>query len=161
MRARPSRLRRCAPCRRFRSIDKCGNDPTRNQERRDRQAEIGKIVIEALNEAPEAVFEAEPVAKQPQRLQAADEDGDDAGLGRLGGELAAAGRITEALQEYNEVVRLNPRHAVARINLGVVLVRQNRIGEAIQQFETALALDPNNAAAKDYLAQVQRAGRRR
>jgi len=51
-------------------------------------------------------------------------------------------------------VRLNPRHAVARVNLGVMLVRQNRLDEAIQLFESALVLEPTNAAARSYLDQV-------
>jgi len=49
---------------------------------------------------------------------------------------------------------LNPRHAVSRINFGVMLVRQNRLDEAIQQFEVALQLDPKNAAAADYLRRI-------
>jgi tetratricopeptide (TPR) repeat protein len=73
----------------------------------------------------------------------------------LAGELAATGDVAESIKQYLEVVRLNPQHVVARINLGVMLVRQNRFGEAIQQFESALQLDPANAAAQDYLTQVR------
>ena len=72
----------------------------------------------------------------------------------LAGELAAVNDVAASIKEYQETVRLNPRHAVARVNLGVMLVRQNRMDEAIQQFEAALAIEPGNAAAKDYLRQV-------
>ena len=65
-----------------------------------------------------------------------------------------ANEVAESIREYQEAVRLNPNHAVARVNLGVMLVRQNRFDEALQQFELALRSDPNNAAAKDYLRQV-------
>ncbi len=73
----------------------------------------------------------------------------------LAGELAAAGDVAESIQQYAEVLRLNSRHVVSRINLGVMLVRQNRFDEAIQQFETALQLDPNSRDARDYLTQVR------
>jgi tetratricopeptide (TPR) repeat protein len=73
----------------------------------------------------------------------------------LAGELAAAGDAAESIKHYLEVVRLNPQHAVTRINLGVVLVRQNRLAEAVQQFEIALQLNPDSREAQDYLTQVR------
>jgi tetratricopeptide (TPR) repeat protein len=73
----------------------------------------------------------------------------------LAGELAAAGDVAESIKHYLEVVRLNPQHAVTRINLGVVLVRQNRLAEAVQQFEVALQLNPDSREARDYLTQVR------
>ena len=73
----------------------------------------------------------------------------------LAGELAAANEVADSIREYQETVRLNPQHAVAHVNLGVMLVRQNRTDEAIQQFEIALSVEPTNAAARDYLRQVR------
>lgn len=72
----------------------------------------------------------------------------------LAGELAVTGEVAESIKEYLTTVQLNPRHAITRVNLGVMLVRQNRFDEAVQQLEIALSLDPNNAAAKDYLRQI-------
>jgi tetratricopeptide (TPR) repeat protein len=63
--------------------------------------------------------------------------------------------VDASIQEYIEVLKINPGHAVSRVNLGVMLVRQNHLEEAIQQFEAALQLDPNYKEAQEYLAQVR------
>jgi tetratricopeptide (TPR) repeat protein len=73
----------------------------------------------------------------------------------LAGELAAKGEVAEAIKHYSEVLRINPRHAVSHVNLGVMWVRQNRLAEAMTCFETALMLDPNYREARDYLNQVR------
>lgn len=73
----------------------------------------------------------------------------------LAGELAAKGEVVESIKQYSEVLRMNPRHAVSHVNLGVMLVRQNRLAEAMTCFETALRLDPNYREAREYLNQVR------
>jgi cytochrome c-type biogenesis protein CcmH/NrfG len=55
-------------------------------------------------------------------------------------------------------LRINPRHAVSHVNLGVMLVRQNRLREAVLCFETAVQIDPNYREARDYLEQVRARG---
>ena len=56
------------------------------------------------------------------------------------------------------MLRINPRHAVSHVNLGVMLVRQNRMTEAVICFETALRIDPNYREAREYLEQVRARG---
>ena len=73
----------------------------------------------------------------------------------LAGELAAKGEVGESIKEYSAVLKINPRHAVSHVNLGVMLVRQNRLAEAMTRFETALRLDPNYREAREYLDQVR------
>ncbi len=73
----------------------------------------------------------------------------------LAGELAAKGEVGESIKEYSEVLRINPRHAVSHVNLGVMLVRQNRLTEAALCFETAVQIDPNYREAREYLEQVR------
>ncbi len=75
----------------------------------------------------------------------------------LGEELAFAGRTAEAIGEFEEVLRLKPRYAPARLNLGVALVRQRRWAEAQLEFEEVTRLQPENKAARDYLRQLQSA----
>jgi len=55
------------------------------------------------------------------------------------------------MREYSEVIRINPRHVVSRLNLGVLLIRFNRLDEAISSFKNALQIDPENQAAREYL----------
>jgi tetratricopeptide (TPR) repeat protein len=59
------------------------------------------------------------------------------------------------VREYQEVIRLNPRHATSHVNLGVMLARQNRIAEAIEHFEEALRIDPGYKEAGEYLAKTR------
>ena len=73
----------------------------------------------------------------------------------LAGELAVAGDVNGAIREYVEVLKLNPRHAVSHVNLGVMLARMNRLDEAIERFEAAVQLDPNYKEARDCLAQTR------
>ena len=67
----------------------------------------------------------------------------------------AAGQINDAIREYAEVLRVNPRHTVTHLNLGVLLVRQQRLPEAIARFEDAVRLEPGNRTAQDYLNQAR------
>ncbi len=62
---------------------------------------------------------------------------------------AKAGDPKAAIQLFESALQLNPNHAEAHNNLGVVLTTQpNRQQEAIGQFEQAVRLDPNNADAQ-------------
>ncbi len=61
----------------------------------------------------------------------------------LGNALARTGRIDEARDQYQEVLRIAPDYeATVRTNLGVIAAQQQNWTEAIRQFKEALALDP-------------------
>ncbi len=61
----------------------------------------------------------------------------------LGNALARTGRIDEARDQYQEVLRIAPDYeATVRTNLGVIAAQQENWTEAIRQFKEALTLDP-------------------
>ncbi len=77
----------------------------------------------------------------------------------LGTALLRVDRVTEALPELREAVRLAPAHAGAWYNLGVALARQGRSWEAREALRRTLALDPASADAHYVLgALLARAG---
>src|SRR5205085_1037323 len=63
----------------------------------------------------------------------------------LGLLLARQGRAAEALEQLNEVLRLNPDSADAHNNLGVILLRLGKAEESIPHFSTAIRLKPELA----------------
>jgi tetratricopeptide (TPR) repeat protein len=65
----------------------------------------------------------------------------------LGFALDRAGRLTEAIAEYQRALDRNPNHKDALNNLGVGLARQGRFPQAAAQFERLVAADPDNADA--------------
>ena len=65
----------------------------------------------------------------------------------LGAALADAGRMAEAIPEYDKALRLRPNFLNARDNLGSALISVGRVGEAIRQLEESLRQDPEDAQA--------------
>ena len=65
----------------------------------------------------------------------------------LGIALERAGRVQEAMVQYEQALRLNPNLAAAHYNLGVALARMGRVPEAVEHYEQALRLMPDLAAA--------------
>jgi tetratricopeptide (TPR) repeat protein len=59
---------------------------------------------------------------------------------KLGYDLAALGRVPEAVAHYEQALRLRPDYALAHLNLARALVRLDRYPEAIRHFEEALRL---------------------
>ncbi len=57
------------------------------------------------------------------------------------------GREAEALAQFAEAARLNPKLLEARLYLGIALLKQQKSSEARRQFEAVLQIDPNNARA--------------
>ncbi|HEV3272241.1 MAG TPA: tetratricopeptide repeat protein [Candidatus Methylacidiphilales bacterium] len=65
----------------------------------------------------------------------------------LGIFLERKGEISEAMEQYEEALRLKPDYAEAHNNLGIAFAQMGRIPEAIAQFEHALRLDSHDADA--------------
>jgi tetratricopeptide (TPR) repeat protein len=77
----------------------------------------------------------------------------------LGYELEAT-EIDEAVRAYREVLRLDPEHAEARVNLGRLLHEHGDVEAAARHYRQAMALRPNDAtAAYDLGVALQDLGR--
>jgi Flp pilus assembly protein TadD len=66
----------------------------------------------------------------------------------LGDALRASGNCSDAVAEYEAVIRLRPHHRDAHTNLGICLAQSNRLVEAEAAFRRALEVDP--AFARGY-----------
>ena len=65
----------------------------------------------------------------------------------LGNAFMMEGGVQDAIGQYEEVLRLNPRDPYVPANLANALVRTGRFEEAIGHYEQALRIDPNDAHA--------------
>jgi tetratricopeptide (TPR) repeat protein len=72
----------------------------------------------------------------------------------LGFTLDAAGKIDEAINQYEKALAINSDEADIHSGLGVALTQKNLTDEAIQQFQEALRLKPNDAQTHDDLGLV-------
>jgi tetratricopeptide (TPR) repeat protein len=70
--------------------------------------------------------------------------------------LARAAKPTEALAAFQQAVRLDPKNAEARLNLGKTQLTLAHMNEAIPELLEALRLDPGNTQAKRLLSQAYR-----
>jgi tetratricopeptide (TPR) repeat protein len=70
---------------------------------------------------------------------------------------SARGEHAQAVELYQELVKLKPRHLVARNNLGVALVRLGRQQEAEEHFRRAVGIQSTYAEAQFNLGAVLRA----
>ena len=69
--------------------------------------------------------------------------------GSLGHALAATGRQTEAIAEYQKALYLNPTDSIAHNDFGVALASLGRWTEAMKQYEAALRIRPAYMQAHD------------
>lgn len=65
------------------------------------------------------------------------------------------GRSETAAQEFQEILKLDPKKAEAHANLGVIAYQQRRYSEAAQAFSAALKLSPSLWDAKAFLGLAQ------
>jgi tetratricopeptide (TPR) repeat protein len=56
-------------------------------------------------------------------------------------------QLDQAIQDYNQAIRLNPRHADAFSNRGAAYVRKRDYHRAIQDYDEAIRLNPRHADA--------------
>jgi tetratricopeptide (TPR) repeat protein len=63
----------------------------------------------------------------------------------LGLVLTSEGRLTEAIDLFNQALRTNPQYGLGHYNLGCALQSQGRMEEAAQQFQLAIEWQPDLA----------------
>ena len=61
----------------------------------------------------------------------------------LGVAEARTGRVPEAMEQFEQALRINPNDAEAHNNLGNALMQTGRTREAMEQFETAVKINPD------------------
>ncbi len=61
----------------------------------------------------------------------------------MGLALAALARYDEAIQDYDEAIKLDPNYKEAFFNRGLALAVLEKFDEAIQDYDEAIKLDPN------------------
>lgn len=71
-----------------------------------------------------------------------------------GSELLKQGRVEEAIDLWNEALRLDPADEDIHYNLGLALSRQGKNDEAIQQYEAALRIFPDYVEAHNNLGNL-------
>ncbi len=64
------------------------------------------------------------------------------------------GHPDEAVPHLRDALRINPRHPVASLSLGGILLDQGRAEEAIGFLKTAMEVRPNDPAAADALGKA-------
>jgi Flp pilus assembly protein TadD len=78
----------------------------------------------------------------------------------LGDALMREGRLSEAIEQFEQALKIKPDYAEAHNNLGIALGRTGRMSEAIEQFEQALKIKPDYAHAHNNLGiAFERTGR--
>jgi Tfp pilus assembly protein PilF len=70
----------------------------------------------------------------------------------LGNVLFHAGKVPEAIEQYERALRLRPGDAEAQNNLGFALAAVGRLPEAIAQYEQAVRIKPDLIEAQNNLA---------
>jgi Flp pilus assembly protein TadD len=73
----------------------------------------------------------------------------------LGMKLAEQRKLAEAVEQYQQALRLDPNIAEAHNNLGLVLFALGREEEGVREFSTAVRLKPDLAVARDNLRRAQ------
>lgn len=74
--------------------------------------------------------------------------------GDLGAVFFRQGRNTEAAEQFQEALAINPRYVEAHNNYGLVLVQQGHVDDAIAQYQAALKIKPKSAEAHVNLGNV-------
>jgi protein O-mannosyl-transferase len=78
----------------------------------------------------------------------------------LGRALLNAGRMPEAIEQYEQALRIQPNFAPAHDSLANALVQEGRLDEAIRHYEQALRFDPGLVDAHyDFGLALEKAGR--
>ncbi len=73
----------------------------------------------------------------------------------LGNTYTRQNKFTEAIDAYNEALKINPNHAPTLSNLGVAYYQQGDLAQAKRSFEKALAVSANDAETYYLLGAAQ------
>ena len=73
----------------------------------------------------------------------------------LGMKLAQQRQLPEAVEQYEQALRLDPNSAEAHNNLGLVLFALGKEEQGVREFSTAIRLKPDLAVARDNLRRAQ------
>ena len=60
---------------------------------------------------------------------------------------AERGNLGEAVSEYKQVLKLDPKHVQAHLNLGIVYGRQGKWKDEISEYKRAISIDPKFSPA--------------
>ena len=110
---------------------------------------MAAAVVSAILALPSRATGSSTAAAEPQVISDADIRGN---LGLL---FAHEGKTTEAVEQLNEALRLNPNSAEAHTTLGVVLLRSGKAEESIPHFSIAIRLRPDWAVARENLKRAE------
>jgi Tfp pilus assembly protein PilF len=69
----------------------------------------------------------------------------------LGDVFLQEGKVSDAIGQYEQVLRIKPDYAEAHFNLGIALTQAGQIEEAIAHYEEALRINPDYAEAHSNL----------
>jgi Flp pilus assembly protein TadD len=106
-------------------------------------AALGRLELERKNFSRAGTFSELAAITSPNEPEA---------LALRGQVLAGQGRMEEARPLLERAVKLDPTHADAHFQLGIIYDRARLNSRAVTEFEKAVALRPNDPRAWDYLA---------
>jgi tetratricopeptide (TPR) repeat protein len=85
---------------------------------------------------------------------AADAPDDAQAHNTLGAAYLQAGRVDDALTQFDDAIRLEPDYAIARFNLGLIAMMRGSVGDAEANLQRAIAARPDYAEAHNNLGVV-------
>jgi tetratricopeptide (TPR) repeat protein len=68
----------------------------------------------------------------------------------LASELAAAGKTTEAIEQYRDALRIKPDLAASHINIASIRIKKGEYQEAIAEIQAALSIEPKSPEAHNF-----------
>lgn len=74
----------------------------------------------------------------------------------LGARLLERGRLNEALQHFEEALRISPKYAGSLVNVGIARALQGNLDEGIERIQRALRIEPDNTVGSAYLKAMLR-----
>src|SRR6185503_9230021 len=74
---------------------------------------------------------------------------------RMGAIHARAGRLQQAVNQFEKELQVNPKDAETLTEVGIFDLQTGQITEAAERLESAVALAPKSPRARQYLAEVR------